>query len=80
MTGSALFATIALATLVATGPPELNNENFAHWRDTIRPTQAELRWEQIPWRASFWEGVIDAQKKQQPILIWAMNGHPLACT
>jgi hypothetical protein len=27
-----------------------------------------------------WDGVIAAQKQDMPILLWAMNGHPLACT
>jgi hypothetical protein len=60
--------------------PVLTDDNLAQWRDTIRPTAAETRWQEIPWRPAFWEGLMEAQKKEQPILIWAMNGHPLACT
>ena len=26
------------------------------------------------------EALIAAQKEDKPILLWAMNGHPLACT
>lgn len=61
-------------------PPELNDQTYAKWRDHIRPKQKELSWEEVPWRTTFWEAVTEAQKKDMPILVWAMNGHPLACT
>jgi hypothetical protein len=79
MFGSALYAAVLLTASV-TAPPDLNDENFARWRDFIRPTKAECQWAEIPWRASFWEGVLEAQQKDRPLLVWAMNGHPLACT
>ena len=34
----------------------------------------------VNWLPTFWDGVIAAQKQDMPILLWAMNGHPLACT
>jgi hypothetical protein len=80
MLGSAFYAAVVLTASVVSTPPVLDNENFARWRDFIRPTKEETRWAEIPWRSSFWEGVLEGQKKGQPLLIWAMNGHPLACT
>ena len=62
------------------GAQELTGENFETWRDTILPKPGELKWQAVRWRASFWDGVVEAQKKEMPILLWAMNGHPLACT
>lgn len=60
---------------------ELNEQNFARLRDYIVPTPEELRWEEaVPWRTSFWSAVVEAQARNMPILAWAMNGHPLACT
>jgi len=50
------------------------------WRDYIQPTEQELAWSSIPWRSSFQEGLIEAAAKQKPMLLWAMNGHPLGCT
>ena len=55
-------------------------ETFAKWRDHIRPKAAEVSWEEVPWRATLWDAVVEAQGKEKPILLWAMNGHPLACT
>jgi hypothetical protein len=82
MLRNAFFVAIALAASVAASAPApvLDDASFARWRDTIRPTAEELRWQEIPWRATFWEAVLEGQKKEQPILVWAMNGHPLACT
>jgi hypothetical protein len=70
----------ATAALVLAAPPALTEQNFKQLQQYIRPAPAEARWQEIPWRASFWEAVTEAQKQDKPILLWAMNGHPLACT
>ena len=59
---------------------DLTDETYVQWRDHVLPKPAELQWQKIPWRATFWQAVLEAQQKEQPILLWAMNGHPLACT
>jgi hypothetical protein len=71
---------VVLSVLVTAPVPTLDDASFARWRDQIRPTREEVRWQEVPWRATFWEGVLEAQKQEQPLLVWAMNGHPLACT
>ena len=58
----------------------LSEQTFADLRDFIRPTPSEMRWQEIPWRTTFWSAVQEAQAADKPILAWAMNGHPLACT
>ncbi len=58
----------------------LDDQTYTQIRDHIRPTEAELNWQEIPWRSTFWSAVTEAQKRDLPILAWAMNGHPLACT
>ena len=79
MLKSTLFTILAF-TLAAAAPPELNDQTYAKWRDHIRPSAEELSWQSIPWRSTFWDAVVEAQRQQKPILVWAMNGHPLACT
>jgi hypothetical protein len=65
----------------AAGPPAgLNDQTFAAWRDRIRPRAVERSFATVPWLPTFWDGVMTAQKEDKPILLWAMNGHPLACT
>ena len=76
-----LFVTLAVALAGAEGPSvELNDQTFASWRDHIRPKVAERCFETVHWLPTFWDGVMTAQKEDKPILLWAMNGHPLACT
>jgi hypothetical protein len=79
-----LLVTGAIYLLAAGSPridtPALTDENFAQWRDFIRPKPQECRWEQIPWQTSLWEAAVMASKQDKPVLLWAMNGHPLACT
>ena len=78
---SGLFATLVVALAGAEGTPaELNDKTFASWRDRIRPKAPERCFETVHWLPTFWDGVMTAQKEDKPILLWAMNGHPLACT
>ena len=74
-----LLGTLVLAA-AATPPPELNDQTYAQWRDHIRPKSKEKCFETVPWRTTLWDAVMEAQKVDKPILLWAMNGHPLACT
>lgn len=76
-----LFALLVVVPVAAAQQPaELNDRTFAQWRDRIRPKAAELCFETVHWLPTLWDGVIAAQKQDKPILLWAMNGHPLACT
>lgn len=73
--------TLLLTLLVSQAPAvELNDNNLAQWRDRIRPKTEEVCYKTVDWLPTFWDGVIRAQKEDKPILLWAMNGHPLACT
>lgn len=47
---------------------------------SIQPSAEELAWKRIPWRTSFREAVAEAQRAERPVLLWAMDGHPMACT
>ena len=71
----ALFA-VALALQV----PEPTESNFDEWRDVIRTKTSELAFEDCDWKPTFWEAVVQGQQQGKPILLWAMNGHPMACT
>ena len=60
--------------------PALDEQTFDELRDFIRPAPGEVRWQEVPWRTTFWEAVREAHAADKPVLLWAMNGHPLACT
>jgi hypothetical protein len=55
-------------------------ETYARWRDYILPSPEDLAWQETPWRTTFWAAVAEAQRVEKPLLLYAMNGHPLACT
>lgn len=60
--------------------PVLDDATFhALWQQVV-PSADELQWRRIAWRSTLAEAVVDAQAADRPILLWAMNGHPLACT
>ena len=66
----------------AKGPKTVNltDANYTKLRDLVRPNATELAWQKISWRASVWDGIVEGQQSDKPILIWMLNGHPLACT
>jgi hypothetical protein len=73
---------VAAANAVATSAAPYVQEpvTAAEVRAHVLPDALELAWKALGWRASLWQGVIDAQAAGKPILLWAMNGHPLGCT
>jgi hypothetical protein len=71
---------VALAGAGGVRSEDLTDANYARWRNYLLPSQKDLAYKAIPWRASFWDAVVEAQAKDKPILLWAMNGHPLGCT
>ena len=76
---SVIGALFSLIVMVASAP-ELSDSTLNHWRDYIRPSAQEQAFLEIPWRESFFTAVKEGQEKDRPILLWAMNGHPLGCT
>jgi hypothetical protein len=74
------FITVFLLLALPIWAQDLTEKNVDDIRDFILPSKAESSWKSIPWRSTLWEGVVDAQEEDKPILFWAMNGHPLACT
>ena len=58
----------------------LTEQNHEMWRDYIKPTERDLAWTGIPWRSSFQDGLVEANARQKPMVLWVMNGHPLDCT
>lgn len=71
------YRTIAVLLLLA---QDWSEKTYEAARKKILPAAPERAWEKIPWRPTYWDGVVEAQKADKPILLWAMNGHALACT
>ena len=75
-----MTSAVSVAAAPSRREEPLSDQTFAALRDHILPRPEELRWQEIPWRTTFWEAVQEAQAAEKPILLWAMNGHPLALT
>ncbi len=75
------FALAIGAALAQAEPvPVLDDSTFRTLWLKIVPSEDELAWRRIAWLGTLGEGVVAAQAADKPILLWAMNGHPLACT
>ena len=74
------IACLIPAAAGSAGAQSLRGRTIDEWRERIEPRASELAYAEIPWHASFWEAERVAQREQKPILLWAMNGHPLGCT
>jgi hypothetical protein len=46
----------------------------------VLPSEVEMAWQQLDWRPTLWDAVVEAHEKKRPVLLWAMNGHPLGHT
>jgi hypothetical protein len=60
--------------------PSLSEKTYKQWLTFICPSGEESRWRRLGWRSELWAAVQEAKALQRPILLWAMNGHPLGCT
>ena len=54
---------------------ELTKATYERWRDKIDVTPDELCWQKINW-LSFWDGLVAAQQRDQPIFYWIYFGDP----
>ncbi len=73
-------AFIFAATAALGHAPVLDEQSFERWRAYIRPQVNEEAYLEIPWRESFYIAINEARKTGRPVLLWAMNGHPLGFT
>lgn len=74
---------LALATQLPAAsqqPQPLTERSFKGYRRYLAPAADQLQWMKVRWYPSYWEGVLQAHRQKKPILLWAMNGHPLGCT
>jgi len=87
-TAAVAAAVIAVASAVAArtddavapaGVP-LASDTLDAWRAHILPGADELAYASIPWHVTFADGLEAARAEGRPLLLWAMNGHPLGCT
>jgi hypothetical protein len=78
-----LFACFWLGVGIATAESDVRlqptAENFAKYQVFLRPRPEEEKWLQIPWMTDLWEARKKAAAEGKPILLWEMDGSPMAC-
>lgn len=47
---------------------------------SVLPTEAENRWQTIPWQTNLMAARVEAQRLNKPMFLWVMNGNPMGCT
>jgi len=81
----AFFATVACLLAVRDtradfdGKLQPTADNFAKWQAFLRPRPEEEKWLQIPWLTDLWQARTKAAAEGKPILLWEMDGSPMAC-
>jgi hypothetical protein len=71
---------VLVATLSAAQAIEpITPEQFKQLQTVIKPTPTADKWDRIPWMIDLWEARRRAAAEGKPILVWEMDGHPLAC-
>jgi len=76
---AALALCLCAASLAAQTTPETQSE-LDTWLAYVLPKPDELAWRKIPWRYELGTALVEAKQQNKPVLLWAMNGHPLGCT
>ena len=85
------IATVLLLLLLAAGIALGGDKNqslqirplsadYAKCHDQICLKPGEQSYQEIPWRTSILQGMVDGQKSDKPIMMLLMNRHPLGCT
>ena len=67
---------LAVSALVLTGDGKFTWDTFEKYRDRINVKPTELLWQKVEWRDGFWNGLVEAQAKDKPILYWIYEGDP----
>ena len=74
------LAMVMCCVLRAISAQGLDAAAFARDLAAIVPSGGELDWRAIPWQSELRQALVEASRVQKPVLLWAMNGHPLGQT
>jgi hypothetical protein len=81
--GTVVTALLLLPGFAINAPPDgrlkPTDENFAKFQTFLRPRPEEEKWLQIPWMTDLWAARKKAATEGKPILLWEMDGSPMAC-
>src|SRR4051794_41744577 len=55
-------------------------DQLARLQALVKPAAGGEDWLRIPWLTSLWEARRQAAAQGKPVLLWVVDGQPLACT
>lgn len=70
----------APSAVVVDDPAPLSSREYEEWVAWLTPGPEDLEWLEVGWLPTLSAGIARAREEQRPLLLWAMNGHPLGCT
>ncbi|MFN4259341.1 MAG: hypothetical protein ACK4RK_08575 [Gemmataceae bacterium] len=68
------ITTLALTALGLTA--DWTPQGLEQRANAIRPSAAELRWQQVPWLASLVEAQATATREKRPLFVWTLDDDP----
>lgn len=71
---------LMLGAMLAQNVPELTDANLRQFAESIKPTVMEAAWMAMPWTSSFGAALQAGRAKDQPVLLWVTDGHPVGLT
>jgi hypothetical protein len=74
---TAAVAFFAAAATACAQTEKLTPANYARLRALVDVTPKERAWEQVAWRRTFFDGLVEAQAKDKPIFYWIYEGDVL---
>ena len=79
---AALTLSILMSATVLTAQEQtpLTEKTYPAILRNLKTLPVDTHWDEIPWRPNFTEAILEARKKDKPILLWIMNGHPCGMT
>jgi hypothetical protein len=64
-----LLASCRAQTDVVSAPARLTAQNYDAVRAHVRPRPSDLNFQKIPWFDSLFEGVVQAQREDKPLVL-----------
>jgi hypothetical protein len=69
-------STLSLALLPAADVDRLASIDQRYYQ-AVKPTDSELRWQQIPWMQDLAAAAKQAKKEKRPLFLWVSGDEPL---
>ncbi len=68
---------VAVGAAQAAPPTRMEDAEARKLFQRVQPPARELTFQEIPWRLTMLEALVEAQLKDKPILLWQKRGQPM---